>query len=97
MLCFGQKEEGADRLADAKTQIAGIFRDADNFVLARPSQFQPAEMLSDRVFVPEEPPRKRFIDHRHVLRSRSILLQDAPSPNDGISDRLKVSCSNPIP
>ena len=66
MLGCRQEEERADRLVEADGQIARVLCDSYNFVLAG-CHFSAPEMLSDRIFILEKPPRKSFIDDRHVL------------------------------
>src|SRR6185312_2241113 len=61
MLGFGQKEERSNRLAEVEMQIAGIFGNAYNFVLAR-SETVPAEVFSNWIFILEKLPRKRLVD-----------------------------------
>ena len=96
-LRFGQKEERANRLVEIEGQIARIFGDAYDFVLAAGSDAVAAEVLSDRIFILEKLPRKRLIDDCHVPRSRRILLGDAAPSDDRISDDVKVSRCDSIP
>ena len=56
-----------------------------------------AKVLSDRILIVEELPRKRLINDRHVSGSRSILLEDAPASKDWIADDLEVSRRDAIP
>ena len=97
MLRFRQKEERANRLVEIEGQIAGVFGNAHNFVLAGLLPFRTAEVFSDRIFLLEKLARKRLIDDCHVPRSRRILLGDAASSDDRISDDVKVSRRDSIP
>src|SRR2546421_6482670 len=95
-LCFRQKEERKNRLVKIVRHKARISSDAHHFELTTGSRSS-AEVLADRIVVPEKLPRKRFIDHCHFSRSRCILRSDASPPNDGISDDVKESGRHPIP
>src|SRR5207248_8531256 len=85
MLPFRKKEKRGNRLAGVLWEIAGIFGNAYDFVLAGPHTIS-AEMLSEWIFIPEKLPCKRLINHRNVPRSRRILLGDTASSKDRSSD-----------
>jgi hypothetical protein len=91
MLRFSQKEKRADRLIQIVSKIACVFGNTHNFVLACSSAFRPAEVFSDRVFMPEKFPRKRLVDHGHMRRAFHVLLGDRAPSNDPIPDGLEVS------
>ena len=93
----GKKEERTNRLVEIEVQIARVFGNAHDFELAAGSGYHAAEMFADRIFVLEKLLRKRFVDDSHVPRSRRILLGDAASSIDRISDDVKVSRRNAIP
>src|SRR5437763_10652989 len=95
-LCFGQEEEGKNRLVQIVRHKARIASDAHHFELTTGSR-SIAEALANRIFVLEKLPRKGFIDHCHFSRSRTILRSDASPPDDGIPDDVKESRCHPIP
>src|SRR6185312_6721582 len=95
MLRLRKKKERSHRLAEVLRQIASVFGNAHNFVLAS-FETVPAKMLSDRILSFEKFSRKRFIDHCHVPRIRGVPLRDATSSKDWISDDVEISCGDPI-
>ena len=60
MLGFRQKIERINRLVEAVSQIANVFGDTDNFVLALRADTFAAEVLSNRIVILEKFPRKRL-------------------------------------
>src|SRR5215468_2999853 len=95
MLGFRKKEHWGNRLAEVPWKINGIFGNPYDLVVARP-QAVSAEVLSERIFIPEKFLRKGLIDDRHAPRSRRVLFGDTASSKDRVSDHVEVSGGNSI-
>src|SRR5206468_9305655 len=93
-LCFGQEEERAIRLIEG--EVSGIFSYTHHSVFAAVIRLR-AEVLANRIFVLEEPSRKRFIDDCYFSRTRRILFGDPSPSNDASPDDINVSRRNSVP
>src|SRR5579863_3914313 len=96
MLRYGQEKHRANRLREAEGEMTRIFGDADNLVSTGRFVLRTAEIFSDGIFISEELSRKRFVDDGDTPRRGRILIGDAASAKNRISDDLKVASRDTI-